>query len=98
MTASAVPSGAPGYDDKDEFGNFIAHGSPLVYEGCAAYTRPRPKVKPQHLVRRYRTTCPICDDVFATLGRFSTPPVPGRNQTSSFQVERDLPGKISRLI
>src|SRR5260221_12293758 len=98
MTASAVPSGAPGYNDKDELGNFITHLSPTVCEGCAAYTWPRLKVKPQHSVRPYPALCRKAMTFLPRTEDFRPcRPIlrrPRTDRTSSLQVEDDLPGEI----
>jgi hypothetical protein len=36
--ASAIPGGAPGYDDNKKFGNFIAHCRLGLPKGCAIHT------------------------------------------------------------
>jgi hypothetical protein len=35
--ASAIPGGAPWYDENKKFGNFITHGWLEVTEDCAGY-------------------------------------------------------------
>jgi len=43
--ASAIPGGAPGYDDDKEFGNFITHMTLEFPKGCANHNGQPPKVK-----------------------------------------------------
>jgi hypothetical protein len=43
--ASAIPGGAPGYDDDKQFGNFIAHQPSGLPKGCATYNGQAPEVK-----------------------------------------------------
>jgi hypothetical protein len=52
--ALAIPGGAPGYDDDEEFGNNITHVSAQLPKGCASYTGSPQNVKarpypPRHL-------------------------------------------------
>jgi hypothetical protein len=36
--ASAIPGGAPGYDDDKEFGNIVTHIAAGILEGCANHS------------------------------------------------------------
>ena len=46
--ASAVPGGAPGYDDDKQFGNFITHMPALASRRLRKHIDPPRKVKAGH--------------------------------------------------
>jgi hypothetical protein len=43
--ASAIPGGAPGYDEDKQFGNNITHAALRLPEGCADHSARTRKVK-----------------------------------------------------
>jgi hypothetical protein len=45
--ASAIPGGAPGYDDDKQFGNFITHVTAQASQRLREHTAQSLKVKPQ---------------------------------------------------
>src|SRR5579871_1164680 len=47
---SAIPGGAPGYDDDKDFGNNIAHWPGRLPEGCANHNGQTLNVKAEWLV------------------------------------------------
>jgi hypothetical protein len=51
---SAIPGGAPGYDDDKDFGNNITHGSGRFPKGCANHSDQGLNVK---TAQRFRGFC-----------------------------------------
>src|SRR5258708_5370613 len=51
--ASAIPGGAPGYDDDKQFGNFITHMAARTSQRLRGYTCQTPNVKGKAAMPRF---------------------------------------------
>jgi hypothetical protein len=82
--ASAIPGGAPGYDDDKQFGNFITHMATELPKGCANIAANPGKSREGHTKRFIHSLAGFFspgegENAPCSHARSSLPVIPGRS-------------------